>query len=174
MRFAFCLLATAGLFGCSWQNTLHTAAKTPDALRLDEHVWVSNPPRFRLSSDAHVVLVDDGATPSAWVDAADAGLARVFAKGAGAHYRLLVDWPAPVQEPVRIKQSGFKAGLLGLTDMPSVPPRQALSVMLQDPDGQMIASMDLNISPTLWGAAWSDPELLGTSFVRLAEVLTGR
>ena len=177
MRIASWLILCACLTACSWQNTLHTASKTPDVLRFDEHVRVTNPPRFRLPAHAHVVLVEDQAAPLIWNHAADAGLARVFASitpTGAAPYRVWVVSGLGQSTQVAPRESGFKAGLLGFTEMPKVPPRQALAVQLQDPNGQLIATLNLHISPALWGPAWSDPQLLGDSFSQLAQVLTGR
>ena len=163
---------------CAWQNTVHTIAQTPEYLRLDERIWVENAPRWRLPADAQLSVVDDGESPHQWVEAATAGVTEVFSGSANqASYKLEVRWPigpAPTdKETGEETEDPDRAGLMDFVHLPKIPAVQRLNVKLLDHQGQFIASMNLHISPEVWGPTWQDMNLLQYSFAQLASTLRG-
>jgi hypothetical protein len=156
---------------CTWQNTVHTIAQTPEYLRLDERVWVQDAPRWRLPATASVSVVDDGETPKQWVDAANAGVAQIFpGSGNQARYSLDIQWPVDSSESVA---QADKTRLMDFIQIPQIPALQSLNVTLLDHEGQFVTTMNLHISPEVWGPTWQDMDLLQYSFTQLASTLRG-
>ena len=165
------LCLTLMLSACSWENTLHGAARTPEYMRLQDRFKVDNAPRWRLADDASIALADDGQVPQNWLDAASAGVATVFAVQPVAQYQLRVLWP---QAPAAASQSTTdKAGFFDFIKAPDVPDAQSLVVQLEDEHGGYITTMRLHIVPELWGTAWHDMSVLQDSFEFLARSLRG-
>ncbi len=162
---------------CSWQNTLHQAAMTPNLLRLNASTQLQGAPRFVLPADAGLQIFDDHTTPKAWLHAANLGVGEVFSahatSGSNRIYALQVIWPNQQQAQQGSQQTSKTIGLFGFTELPKPPPVQPLPIKLLDSRGTAIAHMNLHISPALWGPTWQNPEILQSSFRTLAEALQG-
>jgi hypothetical protein len=171
-------LLTTGIAGCSWQNTLTVLGNTPEYLRLDEYVRVTDAPRFRLSSGARVRIARDAGVPEGWQTAAEAGVSRVFNAATSSQtrseYELHILWPVQPSHPNVLHDLSFGIGGDGALALPAMPAQQSIDIQLADAQGNHIKQMQLHISPAMWGPVWQDVGLLEESFVHLARVLQGR
>ncbi len=170
------VLLTFGLSACSWQDAVIETTQAPQYIRLQEHISVETPPRFRLAHAAKLAISTSENSPEVWQNAARAGIQKVFLPGDDLDHDYYLDvlWPAQPNRPGLLSDVSFNLGGHGALALPGMPAQQALGVKLHDASGQLIANMTLHISPQAWGPVWQDPGLLEQSFTHLATVLQGR
>ncbi len=163
--------------GCTWQDTLTEVGAAPGYLRLSPVHEVVDPPRWRLSTDAAVRVTAASSAPQLWMDAAGAGVGRVFQSGpASGAYMLEVQWPV-VETARHLPDAGsssrVRAGLLGVIEMPRLPASGELNIAVRDAHGRHLHRLALRIKPELWGKAWTEPSHIEAAFTHLANHLRG-